>query len=238
MKEGNAVSTVHKPAGRGVIVVGPGHHFGTELVGRFVGAGYRVGMIARRMSNLDEIRSSAAGGVLAEAADVSDVSAFGAALARLAEEMGTVDGLIYNPKASFKASALATAASDLEHAMAVNVTGAMVAVQTLLPWLEKAGGSVVLTGGGYKDEPAPDKFALSVGKAGLHALYRALYQPLQRKGIRLKTIVIDGAVRRDHEGAAASSDLAEFYWSIFESPGSRVHRFPRDTRTSNQLDLF
>ncbi|MGC5796127.1 SDR family NAD(P)-dependent oxidoreductase [Sphingomonas sp. NFX23] len=234
------MSPVHSGPARGVIIVGPGQHFGIELVRRFRSEGYRIGIIARREVSLAEIRmiGGSDDDVLTESADVSDATAFSDALVRLAVRLGTVDGLIYNPKVSFKASALGTRAADLDHAMTVNVTGAMVAVQTLLPWLEPAGGSVVLTGGGYKDEPAPDKFALSVGKAGLHALYRALNQPLQRRGVRMKTIVIDGAIRRGAEGASSSALLADFYWSIFEGGASKVHRFPRKTSVSDQMDML
>lgn len=232
--------TAANPApARGVIIVGPGQHFGIELVRRFRAEGYRIGIVARREVGLAEIRTIAGDeDVLTESADVSDATAFSDALVRLAERLGTVDGLIYNPKVSFKASVLGTRAADLDHAMTVNVTGAMVAVQTLLPWLEPAGGSVVLTGGGYKDEPAPDKFALSIGKAGLHALYRALNQPLQRRGVRMKTIIIDGAIRRGAEGPSSSALLADFYWSIFEGGASRVHRFPSRTPPSDQMDLL
>lgn len=237
MKESETVSPREDVRPRGIIIVGPGRHFGLELVQRFLDEGYQVGVVARHESTLAEMQGAADRPLVTAAADVSDIDGFGAALVDVAKRLGSVDGLIYNPKASMKASVLTTIAGDLERALSVNVTGAMVAVQTLLPWLEPAAGAVVLTGGGYKDEQAPDKFALSVGKAGLHALYRALSQPLQRRGVRMKTVVIDGAVRRHADGHASSARLAEFYWSVFEGGSTRVHRFPRETRRSDQLDM-
>lgn len=232
------MAVTERKTDKGVIIVGPGKHFGAELVSRFVGAGYAVGIVARRPEGLEEIRQSTGDRVLTAAVDVADPDAFREALRALATGLGEVSGLIYNPKVSFKASALALEASELERSLTVNVTGAMVAIATLLPWLEAEGGSVVLTGGGYKDEPDPDKFALSVGKAGLHALYRSLNQPLQRKGITMKTVVIDGFVRRSGEGSVSSSNLADFYYSIFAGGPNRVHRFPREARLKEQLDLF
>ncbi|MBN2971768.1 SDR family NAD(P)-dependent oxidoreductase [Roseomonas aeriglobus] len=232
------MTAMNAATGPGLIIVGPGKHFGAELVRRFVAAGFRVGVVARRESSLAELRTDVGHDLLTLAADVTDTGAFEQALAELAGRLGRVDGLIYNPKASFKAAALSTDATDLGHAMAVNVTGAMVAIQTLLPWLEPRRGSVVLTGGGYKDEPDPDKLALSLGKANLHALYKALNQPLQRRGVTLKTVIIDGAVRRDEAGRGASSVLADFYWSIFEGGSGRIHRFPRDLRHLGQFKLL
>ncbi len=237
MKESETLSLRQDVRPRGIIIVGPGRHFGLELVQRFLDEGYRVGVVARQESSLVEMRDAAGGPLVTAKADVADIVGFGAALIDVATRLGSVDGLIYNPKASLKASALTTVASDLERALSVNVTGAMIAVQTLLPWLEPAAGTVVLTGGGYKDEQAPNKFALSVGKAGLHALYRALSQPLQRRGVRVKTVVIDGAVRRHAEGHSSSARLAQFYWSVFEGGSTRVHRFPRETRQSDQFDM-
>lgn len=229
---------MEQTTGKGVIIVGPGKHFGAELVGRFVAAGYAVGVVARCPEGTEEIWQSRGGRVLTAAADVADSDEFGAALRTLAARLGEVRGLIYNPKASFRASALALEASDLEQSLTVNVTGAMVAIKTLLPWLEAQGGSVILTGGGYKDEPDLDKFALSVGKAGLHALYRSLNQPLQRRGITMKTVVIDGFVRRSGQGSVSSGSLADFYYSIFTGGSNRVHRFPKDAIVTNQLNLF
>lgn len=226
----------------GIVLIGPGRHFGLELVRRFAAERRRVAVISATMETLDHLRSDLGEdgeAVIFVQADVSEVDAFAQALRHVAEQLGYVEGLIYNPKASIKASVLTTRPEELQQTMTVNLTGAMVAVQTLLPHLEQTRGRVILTGGGYKDMPHPDKFSLSAGKANMHALYKALRDPLRLRGVLVKTVIIDGAVRRHATDGTSSDHLADFFWSVFEGSEVRAHRFPSESPVEQtQLRLF
>ncbi|UXC91099.1 SDR family oxidoreductase [Sphingobium sp. RSMS] len=226
----------------GIILIGPGRHFGLELVRRFAAERRRVAVISATTGTLDNLRSDLgedAEAVIFAQADVSDVDAFSQTLSFVADELGCVEGLIYNPKVSIKASVLTTRPEELQQAMTVNLTGAMVAVQTLLPYLEQTRGRVILTGGGYKDTPHPDKFSLSAGKANMHTLYKALRDPLRLRGVSVTTVIIDGAVRRHAIDETSSDRLADFFWSVFEGEGVRAHRFPGERPVEQtQLRLF
>jgi NAD(P)-dependent dehydrogenase (short-subunit alcohol dehydrogenase family) len=225
----------------GVILIGPGRHFGIELIRRFAAEGCRVGVMSSRQEAVHELAGSLAdlsGQIIYACADIAETKDYERQLTNLAAQLGHVDCLIYNPKHSVKASGLATHPDDLHQAMTVNVTGAMVAIQALLPYLQRRHGRVILTGGGYKDRPDAEKFALSVGKAGMHGLFRALKDPLHRRGVEVKTIVIDGAVRRSGMVGACAHSLADFYWSVFAERGGNVHRFPGRRSDEDQLKLF
>lgn len=225
----------------GIILVGPGRHFGLELILKFVAGGCRVGVITASEAALAELSGQLAAfpdDVVLRQADASKAQDFGRVLNDVAEKLGRVDGLIYNPKYGEKGSVLMVEPAALDHAMSVNVTGAIVAIQALLPYLRMHRGRVILTGGGYKDHPDAGKLALSVGKAGLHGLFKALRDPLRHEGVEVSTIVIDGVVRRRGQFGAAAGELADFYWDVFTHRPGRVHRFPPRTAEGAQLSLF
>lgn len=216
---------------RGVIIVGPGKHFGTELIARFAQEGFHVGVIARTKANLPDEPSSH---LSIELCDIGNPDAFHAAVQRLSADLGPVFCLIYNAKVSVRGAGLSTPASALAESMAINVTGALVGIQAVIPaMLHNEGACIILTGGNFKDQPDPERFALSVGKAGLHGVSRALVRPLQRQGIALKTVIIKGAIRRSDPTPTSSSALADFFWAVFKTPKSGGYVFPQERHAEN-----
>lgn len=217
---------------RSMLLIGPGKHFGAELIERFLVEGFDVGVISSTAGGSSGVqdRFHHDARVHFSVGDASDEGALGAAVARLASIIGPFECAIYNPKISVSSSGLNTSAGDLRRSLEVNVTGALISIKALVPYM--AVGcfpSIILTGGGYKDIPEVEKFALSVGKAALHGVARAMKEPLGRVGILLKTIIIDGAVRRSNK-SLSPNELADFYWSVFSRSGGSVFRF--STRSS------
>jgi short-subunit dehydrogenase len=79
----------------------------------------------------------------------------------------------------------------------VNVAGALVAVQQVLPAMKAKGrrGTILLTGGGLALCPAADAASLAIGKAGMRSLAFTLAQELKDSGIRVGTVTICGTVQ-------------------------------------------
>jgi short-subunit dehydrogenase len=223
---------------RALILIGPGKHFGAELIARFAKEGFVIGVVATNESSIAALRQQIGQHIQFEyvIADLTDHEKFPDLVRALACSLPPIQCLIYNPKLSINGNGLSNTFDDLVRSMSVNVTGALLAIQTLLPFLEQAKNArVILTGGGYKDRPHSSKFVLSVGKAGLHGLVRALRVPLSAKGVDLKTVVIDGAIRR-HTHMASSHELADFFWNVFNRSGRYVYRFPiKAARDDEQL---
>jgi NADP-dependent 3-hydroxy acid dehydrogenase YdfG len=224
--------------GRGVLLIGPGRYFGMEILHRFALEGFSIGVISRTAERIEHLRSHlqlpSSLNLSAEVADVTQEAELKLAVNRVAESIGSVDCLIYNPKVSISGSGLTTSPDELRYSLDVNVVGALVAVQAALPYLQLASRPcVILTGGGFKDRPDFERFALSVGKSGIHAVSRALVGPLTSRGIRIKTIVIDGYVRAG--GQIEPSDVADYFWRVFTSQKRQVFRYSSSSNSGDQL---
>ena len=201
-----------------LFLIGPGRHFGLELVQRFRRERFKTGIVTHR-SAFDGIVDAH------QLADAADAAALTAAIRNLANKLGPPTCLIYNARSPLSGDALSIDPAAFNEALAVNVTGALVAVQAALPLMQQ-NATVILTGGGYKDRPHPQKAPLSVGKAALHALAQCLQPVLAERGITLKTIVIDGHVRRDDPTALDPLQLAELYWDVYAGRDGMTHHFP------------
>lgn len=228
--------------GRGLILVGPGSAFGVELLRRFGREGFGLGIVARSTDTVARVTAELAADGLPVAgavADVTDQAGFTAALTRLADELGGLTVLIYNAKLSIRGTAFTVRADTMNQTLAVNVTGALTAVQAATPLLlERPGATILLTVAGPRSAPAAGRFALAVGKAGLAALGEAMGPALAAQGVRLRTVVLDGRV-----GPTASlrpDSVGEHFWQAFAAPGGAAFRLaapPRRDRPVPQLPL-
>lgn len=225
-----------------LVLVGPGRHFGREIIERFSGAGFTVVAIASTLQSLAELREGL--GLLQDIhlvqGDVRNVDHFSQTLAEIGSRLGGIDCLIYNPKVSVKGTGLKTTPDELSSSLQVNVVGAVVAIQVALPYLlQTSRPTVILTGGGYKDSSDPDKFALSVGKSALHAVARAIEKPLRQRGVDLKTVIIRKAVRPNDPRWSSATDLAEFFWQVYAHGRTSVFYYPpKSYSASGQLQLL
>jgi NAD(P)-dependent dehydrogenase (short-subunit alcohol dehydrogenase family) len=137
------------PLGTAVIVgVGPG--LGLELARTFANAGHPVAMLSRDKAKLDafaaELTPSGQDvrGYVADAADpVNLCDVLHAAIA----ELGPPDVLVYNIGVLRRDSPIGGDDQEWADITAVNVLGARVAADALLPELRDGRGSLLFTGG-------------------------------------------------------------------------------------------
>jgi short-subunit dehydrogenase len=78
--------------------------------------------------------------------------------------------------------------------LTVNITGAKIAADTVLPLLRECRGSLLFTGGGLALAPSADYTALSVGKAGLRTFAQALYEDQRGSGVHVSSVTIAGYI--------------------------------------------
>ncbi len=78
-------------------------------------------------------------------------------------------------------------------------------------------GTIIVTGGGFADNPIPVLATVSLGKAALRSAATMLGADLKASGIRVATLTIQGAIVA---GSAFDPDLiAERYWEVVHTDG-------------------
>ncbi|MBL7497671.1 SDR family NAD(P)-dependent oxidoreductase [Frankia sp. CNm7] len=236
-----AVPEPAAPATRGLILVGPGAAFGGELLVRFGLEGFRLGVVARSADTLGRLTGELASAGLTmrgAVADVTDAAGFTAALEGLADDLGGLTVLVYNAKLSIRGNAFSVPADVLNQTLAVNVTGALTAVQAATPLLvDRVGATILVTAAGTRTEPPGGRFALAVGKAGLAALAAAVGPTLADHGVRLRTVVLDGRV--GPSGPLRPQAVADHFWQAYAAPRGTVFRLaaPGPRRAAATLPL-
>lgn len=202
------------------VIVGVGPGLGLAIARTFADAGHPVAMLARDKAKLDthaaELTSTGQD-VRGYAADAADPDNLRAALHRAITELGAPDVLVYNVGVLRKDSPIGGDDRDWADATAVNVLGARIAADAVLPELRNGRGSLLFTGGGYALSPSREHASLSVGKAALRAYVHVLHDRLAGTGVHATSVTITG----DIGGGEASFDpavLARAYLELHNQP--------------------
>jgi len=156
------------PLGTAVIVgVGPG--LGLALARTFANAGHPIAMLARGKAQLD-VYAAELGSAGQEArgyvTDASDPDNLRAAIHSAIAEMGAPDVLIYNVGVLTPDSAVGGDDQDWVHVTAINILGARVAADAVLPELRDGRGTLLFTGGGYALHPPRNSRPCRSGRPG------------------------------------------------------------------------
>ncbi len=211
------------------VIIGAGRGMGNNIAERFAKEKFRVVLVARRQSTLDEYAAElTAQGyeVIGKAADVSDTASLTKVFADVHKQFGAVDVLIYN--AAFMAGGRASelsAAEAVEH-FRVDVAGAIHCVEQVLPkQIERGAGAIIFTGGlfGVYPNANADYACMSMDKAALRALAQMLNAELKGKGIFAGVVQIMGVVGSNEH--FAPKNIAEAYWKLYAEKNSFEYIF-------------
>ncbi len=184
---------------RAIVVVGAGPGVSGSVARRFAREGYAVGLVGVHADVLDtlagEVRSL---GVPAQTglADLTDVPAATAAIVGLAERLGRVDVLHFNPSAFRAKDPLELTVAELLEDVALGVGALLTAVQAVRPFLG-AGSRITVTGSMAADRPEHTAASLGVQKAGLRNLVQSIDATLAPDGIRAVSVTVRGSLGKD-----------------------------------------
>ena len=206
---------------RHLLLVGAGPGLGMAVARRFAEGGYRVTLVAR---GTDGLRALADG--LADTgaridtivADASDPDALGARMAELYGEEGAPGLIVYNAVMGAPDTLLESSVDHLQTAYAVDVISFIVLTQVVAPAMRAAGsGTIIVTGGGFADNPIPALATISLGKAALRSAATMLGADLAPDGIRVATLTIGGQIIA---GTAFDPEIiATRYWEVVNTDG-------------------
>jgi len=179
------------------IIVGAGPGLGLALARTFAAAGHPVAMLARDKARLDDqaAQFSPDGPVVrGYATDAADPASLRAALGSAITELGAPDVLVYNTGVLRPDSPTGGDDQEWAHVTAINVLGARVAADAVLPQLRDGRGTLLFTGGGYALRPSRKFSSLSVGKAALRAYVHVLHDQLAGTGVHATSVTITAEI--------------------------------------------
>ena len=195
-----------------LLLIGAGPGVGAGVVRRFGREGFRSTLISRGDTEVaSELRSDGLE-IDAIAADIEDLDGYRKTLQRIFSAGGAPGVVVYNAALPDPGQILDTTVERLRTAHDVDVIGAVVAAQVAAPVLRAAGGGTLLvTSGGFADNPVPALATLSMGKAALRSAQTLVAAGVAEDGIHAATVTIVGAVK---PGTAFDPDnIAELFWT-------------------------
>ena len=180
-------------------IVGFGTGVSMSVARAFGKEGYALALLARNPTKLvanAQALQTEGYTVQTFAADAGDEKSLILVFAQIRAELGNPEVLIYNAAAFTPGKPSAIGFPQLIKDFQVNVAGALVAVQQVLPAMQvNRHGTILFTGGGLALYPSADAASLAIGKAGIRSLAFTLAQELKDSGIRVGTVTICGTVQ-------------------------------------------
>jgi NAD(P)-dependent dehydrogenase (short-subunit alcohol dehydrogenase family) len=201
--------------------IGSGPGIGLATAERFAREGFKIVLSSRNAAKTAQLADRLkAKGFMVEGrtVDSGDLESVAALIASVEKEFGSIDVLHYNAASLHKATIADQPRDTFVQDLAVNIGGALAAIQAVLHKMsERRSGTILLTGGGFALVPYPDYLSLSIGKAGIRALTLGLFESLKQKGIHIATVTVAAIVAPDSEEAAA---VGEHFWRLHNQPKS------------------
>ncbi len=207
-----------------IVGMGPGISHG--VAEKFSKEGFAIAMIARNESRLAEYKSkfdSSGTESYYVAADASDEASLIKAFDNIHKNLGKTDVLLYNVFSFREVKPMELKYDDVIYDFKVNVAGALVSAQQVIPgMLEKKEGTILFTGGGLALEPHPMYTSLAIGKAGIRNLCHSLYADLKPKKIHAATVIVTGFVKPDTK--YTPEIIAEEFWKLYRQKPEEFKR--------------
>ncbi|MBT2498552.1 SDR family NAD(P)-dependent oxidoreductase [Agromyces sp. ISL-38] len=203
------------PVGSAIIIgVGPG--LGSALARAFAHRGHPVALLGRSQSTLDlyasHLRTTAVP-VRGFMADASEPDSLRAGIAAAITDLGAPEVLVYNAAMIRMDTPVDGDDEGWIAALAVDILGAKIAAETILPALNDGRGSLLFTGGGAALYPSADYASISVGKAALRAYVLALKAQLEDAPVHVATVTVSGTIGGGEDRFAPDA-LAEHYIAL------------------------
>lgn len=175
-----------------IVGVGPGN--GAALARRFAREGHAVALLSRSTAfsaglaaELDLAR--------AYACDASQPEQLESTLARVAQELGPPETLIYNAGSGTWGNVDEVSGADLEAAWRLNVLGAFTAARAVVPTMKARGhGNIVLVGATASLRGGAGAAAFAQAKSAQRTLAESMARHWWPAGIHVALIIIDGVV--------------------------------------------
>lgn len=176
-------------------VVGIGPMNGRAFATRFAKEGYAVALLSRRTEYSSQLATEL-GDARAYACDVSDDRSVSAAFARVKDELGPVDTLVYNAGSGTWGNIDKVSDEDFERSWRVNALGLFQSARAVLPAMRDAKhGNILVIGATASLRGKPMTTAFASAKAAQRSLAQSLARQLGPEGVHVALVIIDGMIQ-------------------------------------------
>jgi len=206
------------------VVVGIGPKNGQALALRFANEGYAVALLSRSTGYSSVIAEEIGG--KAYACDVTDPAAIKSAFAKVRNDLGDVDVLLYNVGTGQFGKFDNVPDEDFERGWRVNVRGLLQSTREVVgPMRQRASGAIIITGATASLRGKPFTPAFASAKAAQRSLAQSFARQLGPEGIHVALVIVDGVIGTDeqtgNEGThLRPSDIAETMYHLATQPKS------------------
>lgn len=179
-------------------IVGFGTGVSLGVAKAFAQEGYTLALLARNPAKLEanaQPLQQAGYPFHLFAADAGDEASLVQAFEQIRTQLADPDVLIYNAAAATMGNPTTVSFEQLLADFRVNVAGALIAAQQVIPAMKAQGrGTILFTGGGFALQPWAGASSLAIGKAGIRSLAFSLAQEMEGTGVHVATVTICGTV--------------------------------------------
>lgn len=179
------------------MIVGAGRGIGRASAELFAEAGADLVLASRTEAELSvletNLESRYGARTLSLSTDVTDESQVKRLVAETLSRFGRVDKLVYTAGVGVLKPIGETTAAEFDHLMAVNVKGAFLLCQSVLPLMEKQQrGHIIAVPGILGRAPMAQAAAYCASKYALTGMLKALALEVKRAGVRISLLHLGG----------------------------------------------
>ncbi len=193
---------------RNILIAGAGPGVSGSLARLYAEEGAQVGLLGADPAVLSTLSAEVdtAGGTPESAlVDLTDDAATRAAVTRMAEKLGRLDVVHFNPSAYREKDPLSLSPDELLEDVRLGVGALLTVVQAARPFMGP-GSRISVTGSMAADKPWFGAASLGVQKAGVQNLVRSIDAALEGDGIRAVSVTVRGLLVK--EGPFAPDNVA------------------------------
>lgn len=204
-------------------VVGIGPKNGRAFATRFAQEGYTVALLSRSTDYSSELARELGGS--AYACDVTDPAAIRGAFAKIREDLGDVDVLLYNAGSGQFGTFDEVPDEAFETGWRINVQGLLQSTREVVePMRAKRRGAIIVTGATASLRGKPFTAAFAQAKAAQRSLAQSFARQLGPEGIHVALVIVDGGIGTDdqtgEEGMLRPADIADTVYHVATQPKS------------------
>lgn len=176
------------------VIVGFGPGNGAAFCRRFLKEGYQVAILARNLDYLEDYAANL-NDVFPFRCDVCEADGIKPVFARIQDELGVPDVVIYNAGSGVWGSAMEITVDDFEMAWRINALGLLCVAKEIAPvMIENGGGSLLVTGATASLRGGANFAAFASAKAAQRNLTQSLARSLGKQGLHVVLVIIDGII--------------------------------------------